>query len=70
MTSGGNTKRFVLKWATFAGAFLTLAMIPALSWGLAAPEFKAVFGVLLAFTIISAAGYWVAGLSPAEPSDD
>lgn len=69
MTSGG-TKRFVLKWASLVGAFLTLAMIPALSWGLAKPEFKAVFGIMLAFTLISAAGYWAAGLTPADQPED
>lgn len=65
MTSGG-TKRLVLKWAAIVGAFVSVAMIPALNWGLATAEFKAVFGVLLAFTAISAAGYWAAGLSPAD----
>lgn len=69
MTSGGNAKRFVLKWAAIIGAFVTLAMIPALSWGIATQGFKAVFAVLLAFTAISAAGYWAAGLSPAESDD-
>lgn len=69
MTSGGNTKRVALKWAAVVGAFVTIAMIPALNWGLATPEFKAVFGVLFAFTAISAAGYWAARLSPADTDD-
>jgi len=69
MTSGGNTKRFALKWAAIVGAFVTIAMIPALTWGLATPEFKVIFALLLAFTVISAAGYWAAGLSPAESDD-
>lgn len=69
MTSGGNTKRFALKWAATIGAFITLAMIPALTWGIADVSLKAVFGVLLALTVISAAGYWAAGLPLAEPDD-
>lgn len=70
MTSGGNTKRFVLKWAALVGAFVTLAMIPALGWGLATAEFKAVFGGLLAFTAITGVGYWAAGLTPADQPED